>query len=78
MGGGELDEEARFTVELVATGDLNIPVANLCSSHSDDGEDLPATGTSHTLHVPAATLFSSDGSQDEGILTGMMLSTMKA
>ena len=58
------DEECR------TAGDVNIPAAILCSSDSDDEQDLSSitTKTSSTcadLRVPAAILCSSDGSEEE-------------
>ena len=58
------DEECR------TAGDVNIPVAILCSSDSDDEQGLSSmtTKTSSTgadLRVPVATLCSSDGSEEE-------------
>ena len=56
--------------ECKTADDVNVPVAILRSSDSDDEQDLPSmtTNTSSTgavLSVPAATLCSSDGSEEE-------------
>jgi hypothetical protein len=58
------DEECR------TARDVNIPVAILCSSDSDDEQDLSSmtkntSSTGAVLSVPAATLCSSDGSEEE-------------
>ena len=58
------DEECR------TADDVNIPVPILCSSDSEDAEELPSTRTSSTgtgaaLSVPAPIMCSSGGGEEE-------------
>ena len=68
--GAVANRARRMSEECRTAGDVNIPVAILCSSDSDDEQDLSSmtTKTSRTgadLRIPAATLCSSDGSKEE-------------